>query len=123
MDCLRAPPSIIQQGRPSAFPRMSHKAMSSAPIPQIPMPRRPAHIASDEQLFPESLGLHGILANEHFLQTQPENMGSTGVDHGAGDPWIGVDLSDARDALIGMDFNDDVILRGRTGAGVIVGNE
>ena len=39
------------------------------------------------------------------------------------DPRVGIDLADARNAFVGVDQNDDVVLRGRTSLTVKAGIE
>ena len=50
-------------------------------------------------------------------------MSSTGLDHGAGDPRVGIGLADAGMAVIGVDLDDKIILRRRTGIGAKIRNE
>ena len=50
-------------------------------------------------------------------------MGAGCLDAGAGDPWVDVALADPSDAFVGMDKDDDVVLRGGGGVGADVGDE
>jgi hypothetical protein len=68
-------------------------------------------------------GLEWVLADEHFFEAEAEDVGAAGVDHGLGDPGVGVDFADAGDAFVGVDENDDVVLGGGAGVAVKAGVE
>jgi hypothetical protein len=81
------------------------------------------HRAAGVEFLPDPLGLERILPEEHVFQPQAHRVGARRLDAGFRDPRIDVGLADAGDALVGMDEDDDVILRRGRRAGVEVGDE
>ena len=81
------------------------------------------HATADVELLPEALGVERVFADEHFPEAKAHGVGAGRLDAGAGDPRVDVALADAGDAFVGMDKDDDVVLRGGGGVCADVRNE
>ena len=117
---LTAPPSNCQHGLPSALPRRSQSAMSSAPMAQMPRPRRPV-MAEPIYIFSHRPSTSvGSLPISISFRPSPMMCVPGASIMARGDPGIGVGLADADQALVGVDLHDQIVLRGRAGIGAIV---
>ncbi len=81
----------------------------------------PVHGRADVEPLPQALDVEGVGADQDLAHADAHGVRAARVDAGAGDPRVDVALADPADALVGVDLDDDVVLRGRRGADVDVG--
>ena len=72
---------------------------------------------------PELADLEGVGADQHVLDRQAHGVGARRLDAGLGHPGIGVAFADAGDAAVGVDDDDEAVLRGGGEARVVVGRQ
>src|SRR5439155_1370088 len=70
------------------------------------------HRRPDVELLPYLWRVQRILAYEHLPQRETHVVGGGRLQARARDPGIQIRLTDPRDALVGVDFDDKVVLRG-----------
>src|SRR5439155_25856222 len=97
-----------------------HSAMSSAPMAQMPRPRRPVMA---EPFFPETFDVTRVLADQRFLETEAHDVGTRSLNHRPGDPGVGVGLADSHMAGVGVYLDDNVVLRRGARVDPIVGHQ
>ena len=61
-------------------------------------------------LVPEPLDVVRVLAEQELAQAVRDRVRAGGVDEGRDGFWCRVDLADARQALVGVDQDDEVVL-------------
>ena len=62
------------------------------------------------ELFPQRLWIHGVLANQHFGETESHGMRTRRIDAGTGNPGIDVGFADTSHTFVGVaNFDHDVI--------------
>ena len=120
-DAARGPPRPAARGRacPFALPRRSWRAMSSAPIALITAPRRPFIAEPTYSRSQSPLHVERVRADQHLPQPKPHVVRARRLDASAGDPRVDVRLPDAGQPLIGVDLDDDVVLRRARGSRVV----
>ena len=73
--------------------------------------------------LPDALDIARIGTHQHFLQAQSHAVGARRLDGRLGSPGIGIGLADADQTLVGMDFDDQVVLGRAASLGVKIGHQ
>ncbi len=73
------------------------------------------HRRADVEALPQRLDVQQVGAEQQLLQAEAHVVGPGRLDAGACDPGVDVGLADAADPLVGVDLDDDVVLRGAGG--------
>ena len=78
----------------------------------------PVVVARVEQPLPQAVDLQRVLADQHLAQAAGDRMGRRHLDHRPREERSGVGLAHADDPLVGVDPNEEGVLR-PVGAGRI----
>jgi hypothetical protein len=76
------------------------------------------HRRADVQPLPDRLDVERVGADQQLAQAEAHVVGPRRLDARARDPRVQIGLADSRDALVGVDLDDDVVLRRARGGGV-----
>ena len=74
-------------------------------------------------LLPQAFDIARVLTDQHFGQAEPHDVRTRCLDHGAGDPRVGVCFAYSDVPRVSVDFHDQIVLRRRTGVCAEVRNE
>ena len=119
----RASPHSCQHGTPSALP---------AQVPQRDVDRAdrvhqrapaPGHAGADVQLLPDRLDVGRVAADQQRPQPPVHRVRARRLDARAGDPRVQIGLADPGQALVGLDLDDDRVLRRAGRPHVVAGVE
>ena len=111
-------PSSCQLGTPAALP---------ADVPESDVDRAErvddraaaaGHRRADVQVLPDRRGVERVAAEQHLPQPPIHRVRPGGLDAGAGDPGVQVGLADPDEPLVGLDLDDDRVLRRARGVDV-----